>query len=150
MEATQLLYLIDFGIAYKYVDKFGKPMPQRVVRNIRCSPQYAGVNQLAGMSNYLTNLWEIVALCRKDDIEGIFYTLLSLMKVGVKNISSYKQQHNSGSVPNGKGQPLQKEHQKTFQDLQNIKHVKENMSLFLASKVLPSTLTYSHLIQRDY
>ena len=47
----QLLYLIDFGICTPFVGKDGKLLAQKVLRNIRCSPQYAGLNQLNGMSN---------------------------------------------------------------------------------------------------
>lgn len=52
-QPTQLLYLIDFGISTRFVDNKGKVLPQKVMRNIRCSPQYAGLNQLEGMSNLL-------------------------------------------------------------------------------------------------
>jgi hypothetical protein len=46
----QLLYLIDFGISTPFVNRDGKLLPQKVMRNIRCSPQYAGLSQLNGMS----------------------------------------------------------------------------------------------------
>lgn len=50
-QIEQLLYLIDFGICTPFVGKDGKLLAQKVLRNIRCSPQYAGLNQLNGMSN---------------------------------------------------------------------------------------------------
>lgn len=75
----QLLYLIDFGISTPYIGQDGKLLPQKVMRNIRCSPQYAGLNQLNGMS-----------LCRRDDIEAIFYTMVALLRVKLSRVSSYQ------------------------------------------------------------
>lgn len=40
----QLLYLIDFGISSRYVDNKGKVLSQKILKNIRCSPQYSGMN----------------------------------------------------------------------------------------------------------
>ncbi len=43
-QTEQMLFLIDFGISTKYVDSKGNVLTPRIVKNIRCSPQYAGVN----------------------------------------------------------------------------------------------------------
>jgi serine/threonine protein kinase len=43
-KSQQMLFLIDFGISTKYVDIVGRTMPQKIMRSIRCSPQYAGLN----------------------------------------------------------------------------------------------------------
>jgi len=56
LSGEQLLYLIDFGISTRFLDDEGKIVPQKVLRNIRCSPQYAGLNQLNGMSKNLSYL----------------------------------------------------------------------------------------------
>ena len=45
----QLLYLIDFGISTRFIDDDGKLLSQKILKNIRCSPQYSGLNQLNGM-----------------------------------------------------------------------------------------------------
>eukprot|EP00347_Sterkiella_histriomuscorum_P000150 403376979 len=79
----QTLYLIDFGISTPFLDAHGQHVQQKVLRNIRCSPQYAGLNQINGMT-----------LCRKDDIEGIFFTLISLLKVRTSKISNYNKKPN--------------------------------------------------------
>ena len=129
-----MLYLIDFGISSKYIDSSGKVFKPRMVKNIRCSPQYAGVNQLDGMSKQFYQFTPL-ALCRKDDIESIFYTMLSLLKINVKQVSSYHVPYNSNSFPIQKEDPQQK----SLLELQKIKTIKENISISLANKLLPGT-----------
>lgn len=70
--------MIDFGISTAYLGDDGKLLAQKVMKNIRCSPQYAGLNQLNGMS-----------LCRRDDIEAIFYTMVALLRIKLSRVSNF-------------------------------------------------------------
>lgn len=71
----------------------------------------------------------ILALCRKDDIEGIFYTLIALLKVKLSRISSYTKKLSSdsdlikalGNIKDNKQLESQKE-------LMIIKETKKNLS----------------------
>ncbi|CDW75772.1 ck1 family protein kinase [Stylonychia lemnae] len=151
LDQTQTLYLIDYGISTPYVDSDGSHTAQKVLRNIRCSPQYAGLNQINGMSNiYILNY---LALCRKDDIEGIFYTLVSLLRVRSSKISNYSKKPMSdndllkalGGIKDEKQLQGQKE-------LLIIKETKRNLSEQLISSYLPDGFVefYQHMIQLQF
>lgn len=74
-------------------------------------------------------LFSFIALCRKDDIEGIFYTLLALLKVKLSRLSSYTKKLSSdndlikalGNIKDNKQLESQKE-------LMIIKETKKNLS----------------------
>jgi hypothetical protein len=105
----------------------GKLLAQKVMRNIRCSPQYAGLNQLNGMSKYIFS--QFLGLCRRDDIEAIFYTMVALLRLKLSKVSSYQSKMQTdidllrllGSIKD----PKQLESQK---ELHQIKEVKRNLN----------------------
>jgi hypothetical protein len=74
-------------------------------------------------------LFTLLALCRKDDIEGVFYTLIALLKVKLSRISSYTKKLSSdsdlikalGNIKDNKQLESQKE-------LMIIKETKKNLS----------------------
>jgi len=138
--SEQLLYLIDFGISTPYVDSGnGKLLPQKVMRNIRCSPQYAGLNQLNGMSKPLAKLHPLIGLCRRDDIEAFFYTIVALLRIKLTKVSSYQSKMQTdldlirmlGSIKD----PKQLESQK---ELLLIKEVKRNLNEKFMRAYLPA------------
>ncbi|KAL3088945.1 hypothetical protein niasHS_009619 [Heterodera schachtii] len=65
----RLLYLIDFGMARKYIKDDGSQHRPRAATNFRGSPRYAAISAHLGRE-----------YSRKDDIESWFYCMIELFK----------------------------------------------------------------------
>lgn len=70
-QASQLVYLLDFGLAKKYKDQ-GSHIPYRDHRGLTGTLRYASVNAHLGLE-----------LSRRDDLESLCYLLIYLAKGGL-------------------------------------------------------------------
>lgn len=67
--ATGFFYLIDFGLAKRYVDKNGKHIPRLENKDFRGTLRYCTLNMHLGVEN-----------SRRDDLESFLYVLIFLLK----------------------------------------------------------------------
>ncbi|KAL3121828.1 hypothetical protein niasHT_002056 [Heterodera trifolii] len=82
----QLIFLIDFGLARKYVSRSGKYRRERSRTHFRGTPMYASISAHA-RSDY----------CRADDIESWFYTMVD-MYAGQLPWTNEKNEHKTGRM----------------------------------------------------
>lgn len=63
------IYLIDFGMSKRYVDEYGKHIPEIRKKSLSGTVCYASINTHRGIEQ-----------SRRDDLEGLFYVLIVLLK----------------------------------------------------------------------
>lgn len=79
-----------------------------------------------------------IALCRRDDIEGIFYTLISLLRVRTSKISLYQKKPSSDTELNKLLCNIKDQRQiESQKELYMIKETKRHISTDLIKSYLP-------------
>lgn len=76
-ENSNIVYLIDFGLAKKY--KKSKSNVHNGVKDVKIvagTSRYASINALRGLGKFTLYLEQ----CRKDDLEAIGYVLIYFLK----------------------------------------------------------------------
>jgi hypothetical protein len=73
-----------------------------------------------------------LGLCRRDDLEALFYTLVALMNIKLSKLSNYRRKLISDNdLLLVMGQPKEGAAEKGQRELKRIKEIKTNLSIDL-------------------
>ncbi|CDW73346.1 ck1 family protein kinase [Stylonychia lemnae] len=146
----QELFLIDFGAAQSYITVKSDGRTQHIEKqqldDITCTVQFASRDQMQGFT-----------LSRKDDLESLFYTILSLLSIPLRKLVDVDLQnliHKSIPQDQSKGQQdlfkyfnlKQRINEKLFEDLKIPKCLQKFWSYLKVLKFEESP-NYSKLIE---
>lgn len=72
------LYIIDFGLAKRYIQKDGKHIPYKENKNLTGTARYASINTHLGIEQVYKKIYTFQG--RRDDLESVGYVMMYFLK----------------------------------------------------------------------